>query len=505
MLNCQINRFLLGSVLLFAWSCNAFNDLAEVSIEESQPTFAVPLLNTQISTDDLVSQIDHEDISLITSQDGTYLIRVQGPTFRYEKVDLFQPFQLGFPIPIQDTNYQFSFPVINGVQVNKAVLKGGNLFFTFSSDLTEDIDVTVFIPQLSNDNVPFQEHFSLEYNGNPNFFRSNPIPLQGMDLNISENYFEVKYFALRSDGQRIKLPLVLMEFDVLDFLYLEGNLSRTVLSTGRMAIGLEAIDSVLPGEVVFEDAQLHIDLANSFGLPVSIRFDELNVQTSIGLLPLVSELINQPVQMAYPGPNEIGEVKNQMITFHSGNSNILDLVNQRVIGLFYDIGIILNGENDTARSHFLTDSSFFQMGVYAEVPLHGQLRNMEINRIVEIDFSSLDSLAFLELKMVVENGIPLAFDPQLQFLNESNQIISSLKPDNNVVIKPMDDSGNSSELTTTILYFTGDGALLNKIAEARSMNASLTISTPNAGAGKARLTPGQIMNIKIGAKIVARN
>ena len=108
----------------------------------------------------------YQQAQLLVSPDGTLNLRYTGDVLSKTK-DIFSPIPGGIPIPLLDTLNLVTLPVVNNVIIKKAILTNGNFSYFYSHNRTEDINLQIWIPEMtSNKTTLFFLFYSLQrYHG----------------------------------------------------------------------------------------------------------------------------------------------------------------------------------------------------------------------------------------------------------------------------------------------------------------------------------------------------
>src|SRR5690606_22659895 len=190
------------------------------------------------------------------------------------------------------------------------------------------------------------------------------------------------------------------------------------------------------------------------------------------------------------------------ITFDRTNSNLPDLARNDIVAIDYDLDVIINPDDLSGARFFILDTSQTVITAEVELGFDATIRQASVEKLVDIDLTALDSVRYLRLKLVAENGIPLSFDPVLilRDTNSQEELTLSESEGNMIESAQTDEAGNHVSTTQNVLYFEMDE---ERVVLARTMNQLsliLTIQSPAGGDLPARIKPGQTTAVKIGAE-----
>ncbi|MBK8505555.1 MAG: hypothetical protein IPL46_27170 [Saprospiraceae bacterium] len=478
--------------------------MPDIVLENSTPFLAFPLANLKVLSNDFIKELENDaDIGL--NDDGIYTIFFTSDSFIQSKEDLFPRMSFGLPVPILDSVVALPVPAISELNLSKGILKGDQLIFLFNSSENTDVTLTVSLPNLSLGGEPYRANYIIPFDGAaPSSLTTEPLDLNGYEVDFTEKVLTLRYDARRADGERIVLPLSFAQISAFDFSYLEGSINRTSIPTGLQRIEIDIQDTLIEGDYQFQNPKIHFDIANNFGIPIGIKVKEVFVVGSdLQQHPLVSDLFEDIIRLDYPGFDQKGEVITDRFSFDKTNSNLLDLAQNDIVAIDYDLDIIINPENTPDVQFFVLDSSRAVITAEVELGFEATIEVVRIEKTVAIQLGDLDSLSFLRLKVVIENGLPLSFDPQLVLEDSLTGAQLPLSESSGQMIESAttDDSGNILESSQNVLFYQISE---DQIIQAVSMNRlkiELSLKSPNGGRIPAIIKPGQMMEIRIGAEV----
>jgi hypothetical protein len=158
--------------------------------------WALPLLDTQKSLGDLIQDFDKQSQVEIKS-DGSIIMHYKGSYVARSSLDIFSAFRNAF-FPLTDTVMKVPLNTPSGVFVDYADVKTGTLSWGFL--LNEELDITLKIPQLEKNGVPFFKKFKASGTYIDSVDLSGWRLVANNDLNIV-----VTHDARRPNGERVNL------------------------------------------------------------------------------------------------------------------------------------------------------------------------------------------------------------------------------------------------------------------------------------------------------------
>jgi len=473
-------------------------------LENTSPYIAFPIAHLALSSNELIAELE-DDVQIGINDGDIYTAYFESDSFTQRKEDLFPKTSFGLPIPIFDSIVTIPVPDVAGLSLSKGILKGDQLIFTFNSTEIEDVSLDIMIPQLSKDGLPFRQNYTIPFDGSaPSTLVTPSIDLAGYAVDFSARSLTFTYDARRTNGDRIVLPLSFAQITAFDFSYLEGSIANTTIPTGLQRIEIDIQDSLVQGSYQFQDPKIHFDVSNSFGIPIAIRVKDVYILLGNDMIPraLESELFDQIIELQYPAFEEQGKVVSERLSFDKLNSNILDLAHNDIVAIDYDLDIIINPKETIDERFFVLDTSRAIITAEVELSFDATVDAVSISKSVPVDLSRLDLLDFLRLKVVVDNGLPLSFEPILvledTLVNDEIELVEEIgvRIENALT----DNLGEVTGAMSSILHYTLTDDQLGQARLMNRMTATFILKSPNQGILPARIKPGQQLTMRIGAE-----
>lgn len=489
--------------MLLLIACLKVDQLPDIELENTSPFIAFPVANLKLTSDELIEQLDG-DVDIDVNAEGIYTVTFTSDPFIQTKEDLFPKTNFGLPIPIFDSVVTLPVPNIAELSLETGVLKGDQMIFTLNSLENSDVKIKLRLPQLTKTNEPYEQEFIIPFDGAaPSTFVSPPIDLEGYSVDFSKDNLTLIYDARREDGQRIVLPLSFAQITAFDFSYLEGHIAQTNLPTGLQRVDIDIQDSLLEGSYQFQNPKINFDIANSFGIPIGIQVkDVFIIGGDLIPQPLNSSLFDDILYLDYPQYDEKGQVVRERITFDKNNSNLLELTHNDIIAIDYNLDIIINPANSDDNRFFVLDSSRAVLTAEVELSLEAIVEAVTVEKKVGINFSRLDSLEFIRLKVVIDNGLPLSFEPRLVMRDTIGQVEMNLQEEAETPIASADTDnlGNVINSRQSTLYYTLSKDQLLVSQTMNQLEATFILRSPNEGTISTRIKPGQELLMRMGAE-----
>ena len=497
---------LLFLVVISIYSCKKY-EVDEVAIGEFDAEYAIPLINTSATLQDVLEEFDSTTF-INFDPDGLIVLNYKGDLTARTSDDIFNilgDYDL-VPIPLEDTAYFVPYEPVNGVDLDFAILKSGNLKWGFQSEHDEPITVTLTLPGMTKDGIPF----STTVNAGPNGFFLDQVghDLTGYRLQAINDTVYINYYAYRQDsGFNDTLAACGITLENLVASYVEGYLGGEPIDLDRDTIEIDFFENWTRGDVYFEDPKLTLTAENSFGLPVRSRADLVNIHTADGdVLPLESIYLDS-IDIAYPSLSEVGEVKYTKFDFNKDNSNIDELLGSNPVAVDYEMDAIPNPDSITSIRGFMTDSSYMKLQVEVELPIWGQASGFEARDTFSINLDDMQDATHAEFKIITENEIPLDVGVQIYFADDNNVILDSLLASTEILMEaaPIDNIGKSTGATQKITISGYDDDRFDGIRSASKLFLAARFSTINNGTESVRVHAEDEVRVRVGMKLGVRN
>ena len=474
-------------------------------ITSSNSDWAVPLIDSKKSFNDIINGFDKQAILEILP-DNTLNLHYKGEFLSRSSLDIFKNFQ-NQPIPILDSVVNVPMSAPGGVTIDYADLKSGALYFSygtlppFSPPLTELLNITIDIPQLTKNGVPFQKKFTAigTY--------SDSLNVKGWRLTSnSNNEIVIRTDVRRANGTRIQQN-ALFTIRNFQFSLVKGYLGMQVFDAPSDTIEIDFFRKWQNGNVRFENPKMSISLDNSFGMPVRsiVRTAEV-VSLDGSVVKMQSSFITNGIDINYPSFAEIGKSKRTVVVFDKTNSNLASIVSANPVAINYKIDGLTNADPNQKAIGFLTDSSAFKLQVELDLPIYGTAKSFDVFDSLSLDFTKYTNVSQAEFKVTTDNGMPVDMALQGYFVNANGAVIDSFYQNSTFVLRgaPVGADGLPTSITSTESILKIDGDKLKKVMAATKLRTKLSVSTTNNGSIPVKLTSKQDVRVRIGVRFGAK-
>jgi hypothetical protein len=487
------NLILIVFATLTTWSCS-LNKFDEVQVGSSTE-WALPLIDTKKSFGDLIKDFDKQSQVEIKS-DGSIIMHYKGSYVARSSFDIFANFRNAL-FPILDTVMKVPLNTQAGVFVDYAEVKNGMLTWVFQ--LNEPLTITLKVPQLEQNGVPFLRKFSAGIGR-----YTDSVSLKGWRL-VTNNDLNIviTHDARRANNERVDLTKMgAISLQNFEFNFVKGFLGNNPFDAPADTIPIDFFKRWQGGEVTFVEPKMTVELFNSFGVPVRAISRVTEVVSINGKRITMESPLNQGIDIGYPTLSEVGQTKKTTIIFDKNNSNFAEIISSNPVRVEYDIDGVTNPDPNVKTIGFLTDSSRFNFQVYVDIPLSVKAKNFTFSDTVDVNLKGYESVQEAELKILTDNKMPVDVNMQGYFVGDNYGVVDSFFSKNNLILRgaPVDVSGLPRGSQSAENFVTLDEAKFNKVRLAKKIIIKYSISTTNSGSDVVRLAATQDVQVRMGMK-----
>lgn len=491
--------FLLSTLVIIA--CNKLDKLDNINVDEWRPDVAFSLVNTTVTTQDLLENYG-EDTEIIVDSDQQLTLVYRSEGYSQEGEELFQLIP-DVNFPMNTSPFKLPYPLPAGVRIDYIIAKSGDIKITSVNPHQEAVAITFSIPESTLNGNIFSESWQLA-NTFPLPLPYEVItPLDGYILAPADDSITFQYDArFVSNDSMVAMPFV-VDFVEPQFTYAEGFLGNGSFLIPRDTIEVDFFEYFSnDGSVFFEEPRMIITVRNSFGFPVRAQFDVLNAVTRDGtVIPFSSTQLDNGVDFNYPSLTEVGEEKTTVFVIDKDNSNIENIIGQPIVIFDYEADININPDNDTTLVGFVTDTSDFYLDAEIELPLYGTVNGFIANDTLALELGDYKKVEEVEFKLVVENGFPSDAEIQVYFVDDDYNVIDKLLDpvENALLAAPVGPDGRVIEKMRkeTFAKITRD-RFTNIKNDATQILVEVTMTTLNDGTTSVRIYDDYDMDVKLG-------
>jgi len=519
--------FLFFQAFVWLESCEPeeFNTVG-VKVDEINPEYAVPLIKSELSLDDLVKKSagfvkKHNDgfVSLIyrgTVYSTTANNAVPVPNQNFGQSIALTPTQAAALSANQSQTIPFQLSgsfSMGSREIDSLWIRSGNLAASISSQIKTGGNLRIIFDDAYKSGSQLIMDLPFSYSGSP-VSASKNMSLDGFHWDMTKNspFFNVVNvsFELTLNGTNQTVNAgeqFTVDFGTSNLKYerFYGYVGSVNLLNTKDTIDLSIFDKATNGQFTIDDAKIKIVCGNSFGADIKAGFTQL-----AGYTPgsFVQDITGLPPSLPIPVPNysQIGQTLYDSVMIDKTNSNLVSVVNKSPKKVIYQVYFDLN-PNGKQQRNFLTEKSQFECIVDVELPLYGSARDfvLESEDSAKLDFDSEDLIESMLLRFTGVNGYPIQLETQLYLINSSNQVFDSIFTDRSYKFLEAAQIGTDGKVTiptkkTTDIVF--DALRAKRLTELRKIKTRVVLGTTNSGGiyPNVKLYSNYILGISIGAK-----
>lgn len=493
--------YCLGFISLLLFSCN---DLADTQLPEYEPEFALPIIEDAVITIPAVWQSNDPNQSLIISTEGQLIFKYDSPETTIQAKDLLGG-TLAFLLraAVSDDDKLPLLPDGLGIElkVREAVLIGGILNLTYKTDnfSGDSIDIVFTIPELTKDGIPLQLM--------ANSAQSNVVSaVEGYVARPINNQLTITYTATNKSGVPQELSNITMLFSP-QIQVLKGFLGRQEITIPPAIIPIDLFDDrFLNGTIQFAEPKISARAENAFGVPVRTQIDILNAFRPDGESVVIDARAIDQQDIHYPSVNEIGTSEMTELYLDHTNSNLAVVFNKEVQAVEYGLTAVINADNDSTITSFLTDTSFFKIQVFVEIPVIGSVKNFSTEGTYAVslaeELKEIESIKEGEIKLIIENGIPLEAKVQVNFLDENGVVLDSLFQEQRTIAvgAPIDTKGFTTGTQESINFIPVTATQLNAIQRTEAIEVKALFNTSGSLKQPVHILDTQELRVRLGLR-----
>jgi hypothetical protein len=401
-----------------------------------------------------------------------------------------------------DYSYDLHFDLFNpDAEIDSIWLDNGHLSLAAVSTYEHAIQLTITLPTVRKDGVPYSDTLSMMPYGDSDQSMNNSIvgyhaDMTQTSLGYNEIPVEVEMKIIHSGGNNtgdleFQIDMINPDHEAM-FGYFGHN--TLIYESGKIDIDLfDPGDEWDIDDFWFEDPKFKVNYRNSYGIPTNFYFDSVMAYSSYydqtydildygAGLPMDSL---DPYNVTYT--DQFGIYAEDSLVLNNNNSNISEVIQQRPAWFKFIAHAHTNPGPVATHENFVWDDSRFIADVEVELPLWGYIDRfhgmdtMDFN--LEEEFEDPGVIKRLMLRINIENGLPAEAEAQAYFLDENHMIIDSVikDPDGRILASAEVDSDGkviSKTLKTTDITVTGE--MLENIMSTKYLLYRANASTTNA-------------------------
>ncbi len=496
-------RWIVPLFLLLSVSCREIDNI-ETAYEAE---FALPLVDSDIVVSDLIEQID--SVGFVTvDPDGLIRLKFTGDTLFVFAAEIFEEFN-NFPsasIPIQINPFPIPISAVNGVDLDTAFLKTGDLIIQQLVNTTDDnLDFILTLPEFLRDGQPFR--FAVSLAPGESFTNANqPIDLSDYQIIPESGFVNITYSAIGPVGNPVDLAdNLIIQFSEITFSLVYGRFDPLPFSGVTDIIFVDFFDTYIDGQIAFQEPRTIVNVESTIGIPTEVEIAQFTVNpapspSNPNPAPISLEPPNQTYSINFPPV--LGDTAFTQITIDTSNSNLKDIVSQVPSSVEYTLNGVINPDNEPVIG-FSTDTGYIRGIVQLDLPLIGSITDYIARDSIDLELDDLENVRDGSFRLSVANEIPLDMNLTVRFEDNQGNLLLQLLPEMPLVAEgaAVDENGNPTIptlLVTDIQLSENELDLVKQSSVAILETRFTTTDNPQP----VRISDNENANIKIGIRAI---
>jgi hypothetical protein len=492
----------------------------KMSKGEWDPEFAVPLINSELGLNDIISL---DSGGLFTMNNHQLNLIYKTNIYTQYGYQFFQPVSQSDAVTLQmtppDTSalYQtgtvsrsinivmpLTFP--NGEQVDSMTLRRGSLRIGITNDIPHPGVLHISIPGATTNGDQFSQDIPFSAGSNISFMTQQAFDLAGYSMSMNNggpNRLGIDYtLTFNNSGSTANAMFhnfdITFSFDSITPATVFGYFGQREFMPPIDTTELSIFNNFQGGSMYFDDPTMTISLYNSFGMPIDAHINALKAVLPDGTImpftgPTPSPLIDYPMVM--------GQTSSNSFTWDKNNSNIQSVFNSTPKQIIYDLQAGTNAPLPTYN--FMSDSSIFKADLQVQFPMKGYASGFTVQDTVDFGIGQVDMIESAAFRLNVSNGFPVNANVQLYFADENLNILDSMftVASNRLVVAANVD--NNGRATTPAIRMADEnfyGARLQHLFAAKKIFIKAAIETKDAPTTAVSLYDDYKIRFKIGVR-----
>ena len=457
------NLFFLIGTLVIVTAC-VKEKIDEFDLPEYEPSYAIHPIHSSITIREIVDRRAQgiEDIDLDTTADGLYILRYQDTVFTLSAQELFsiqnQSISEQYDLPGTGTTppapagTTYVFDLGNSSKLSLIKLKSGSIDLQGSNSIGQEMEIIITVSSLTN-------------SSGQTLVISKTVPAGGsLDTSINLSNYDLSLNAgvmNYSTEIRVSVPAggtINLSNDVefslglndLQYSLIEGIIAPFPIPNVEGNVQLEIFTGTIDGDITFNAPKLSLIFWNSFGTPATADKITLNSTSADGIVTdFQSTDLNQIVVPRPLSPDAVIGIGIDSIVLDTMNSNIRDVIQSTPEKLTYNY---LIGIGDTVNPSFIKDTSRVTVIGDIEIPMDAVIRAYNLADTLELTEELPDNefVRSLEIKLGVNNQIPIAIFYQIYAVDSNYNKLDSLLIGDNQLIQPGIVDPNTGEVPESV-------------------------------------------------------
>ncbi len=495
-------------LLVFVTSCvkditETIDKASKVNQVRWNPTIAVPLVYSNLSFRDLIEGTNANNY--IRIQDDSLVNLVYEDTYssgnaedilnlepqNYGETFVFNSTQLDALNTLGEITVNFSRTISydgDGNELDKIWFKDGAIALNLTSSFEHNISCVLTIPESQKNTAPISLDLSAPYTGVPIDVTSS-FDLSDSEMDFtktaqghSEFDIEFEFTITKTSSNPIKASESITYSMVMDnqkFSKILGYFADLEFENLSGSFQIPVFENSKNGSISIVEPEVKFIAESSIGLPIDVSFDRFDGENNLGnSVPLTKN--TGDFNLLIPRAMSEGESEVDSQVLNNANSNLIDYISNRPFMNYYTL-TVKPDLSDMSR-HWLLDTSRISNTVKLTLPLHGTLKDFQLEETKPFDLAleNAEEIKEVLVRLYSENGFPVDVKTQLYFEDSiTNTLIDSLFLVDRVVSEAalVDSEGNPVGVSSQITDVVMESDRVDRVMNANRVRAQAYLST----------------------------
>lgn len=502
-------------------------DRMEDRIFEWNPDLAFPLVFSSLTASDIIAE-DEENYYIYDSDNFVTLVKTV--TVFSENLNGFlritSPQGLGTGISLTSSEisqfsgsgqvqktvsapYALTFDNSTGAQLHHAVIHSGLMTIAVTSDFQHSGTLTVSMPEMRLNGVPFNQTYPITYQGGQ-FYQQFTADLTGYEFTLNAgggiNAVPIFYtMQLQNGGGAVPNVGTSMNIDhsftTLEMAYADGYFGQFNLEVPPGIANNDLLDN---GALYFEDPRLKFIISNRIGASMRLTLNYLYGEGEAGQLPFVNNGVMPSTFTIGAAPSN-GDSAVTTYYFNRTNSNIATLVNGQYNNLHHDLDATVNPNGQAFN--FASRNSTVRVTAEAELPFWGKSNHYIFEDTLENPLGELGDIRNnIErglLRINTLNGFPMDGILKLYLMDSLYTVVDSLLSNGEFTIRsgPVDGNGRVISSVNTNNDIPIDTTRVNTLFGAKYLIVHADLTSTDNAAENIRIYGDDRLQVRIGLQV----
>ena len=395
---------------------------------------------------------------------------------------------------VLDDTISVDMSIGNGEVLKTLRLKSGAIDYSINYGMKEDANITLSLPYATLSTVPFSKVIPINSNNTTATVVSGSFDLTGYEFDLTANNTDTNAIVARivadivssntpvpfssTDGVSANLTLSNLGIEFLD-----GDLGIQSFNLDPDTVDLNFNELDFDANITLADPRIDLTITNSFGMELGADLSiisAINDPQTLALTGLGNVTIGAPVY------GNFGDSVKTTININTTTTNIDDILAINPSKLIFG----MNGSTNPGTApfnNFITDASYFSVGMDIQVPLHGGINGFKLSDTLDFPTKAFKNVLIGNIKTEISNEFPLDVYVQAYFVDSNFIILDSLKNNPVQVLKSSIIDPSSGDMVSATTFYEDIELSKEKVENIRNAKKIILVSEMATASGGANV------------------